>query len=87
MKHILMALCLLFFMPMFAHPKETEKLIHISEESKDMVFYRSLQIDGCLSRIKYKLMYEEITEDVIERIIYDIDYIWYQMGILPLNAN
>ena len=87
MKHILMALCLLFFMPMFAHPKETEKLIHISEESKDMVFYRSLQIDGCLSRIKYKLMYEEMTEDVIERIIYDIDYIWYQMGILPLNAN
>ena len=82
-----MALCLLFFMPMFAHPKETEKLIHISEESKDMVFYRSLQIDGCLSRIKYKLMYEEMTEDVIERIIYDIDYIWYQMGILPLNAN
>mgnify|MGYP007090478448 CR=1 FL=1 len=87
MKHILMALCLLFFMPMFAHPKETEKLIHISEESKDMVFYRSLQIDGCLSRMKYHLMYDEIDQEMRDRLIQEIDYIWYQLGINPLKND
>jgi hypothetical protein len=61
--------------------------IHISEETKQMIFYRALQMDGCLSRMKYHLMYDEIDQEMRDRLIQEIDYIWYQLGINPLKND
>lgn len=86
---ILCGLLLLCPMAMDADEEEhrTEKLIHISEETPQMIHFRSLMIDGCLSRMKYHIMYDNIDDEMKDNLIKEIDYIWYQLGINPLKTS
>jgi len=82
-------LFLFFLFPLIVHATEDEdrglKLKHISEETPEMIFHRSLKIDRCLSSIKYHILFDEIDDDMRERILEQADYIWYQLGINTLN--
>lgn len=53
---------------------------HISEEEPSMIRYRCLLIDGCILRIKYKLMYEEINQESLLDILKEIEEIEKQIG-------
>lgn len=62
-------------------------LVHISEDSKEMIFYRALQIDGALMRMKYDIMYSDIDDHTKEKLIAEIDQIWYMLGVLAPGKN
>ena len=83
MKYLLVVMT--FLCPMLVQAEE--KLTHISQETPQMIHFRSLMIDGCLNRMKYKLMYDDLDDETILQIINEIDYIWYQLGINPFKTT
>lgn len=89
MKNVLLFLFLLCPLMLSANEDEDRllKLKHISEETPEMIFHRSLKIDRCLSSIKYHLLFDNLDDSMIEHMSGEIDYIWYQLGIRSLHPT